>query len=219
MFYRLILAHLVGDFVLQNRWLVLRKRTLCGLTLHVGLLGLVMAVVTWDRLGQWWPWLCVILIVHGVTDWAKVRLEPRLRLPPILPFLADQLVHVLSIAAVVTLAETDGAGLPWNEVEPVWWIANVYLAATFALSIALPLWLDPSSLMRRTLTPRLVLIVASGLVLTLAWRGLPMLIPVVGFGLYQGVASRLARKPANATFATEFLSALVMAACLGWWLQ
>jgi len=219
MFYRLILAHLVGDFVLQNRWLVLRKRTLRGLTMHVGLLGLVMAVVTRDRLGQWWPWLWVILIVHGVTDWAKVRLEPRLRLPPILPFLADQLVHVLSIAAVVTLAETDGAGLAWSDVEPVWWIANVYLAATFALSIALPLWLDPSSLMRRTLTPRLVLIVASGLVLTLAWRGLPMLIPVVGFGLYQGVASRLARKPANATFATEFLSALVMAACLGWWLQ
>jgi hypothetical protein len=176
-------------------------------------------VVTWDRLDQWWPWLSVILLVHGVTDWAKVRLERRLRLPPILPFLVDQVVHVLSIAAVVTLAETDGSGLPWSEVEPVWWIASVYLVATFALSIALPLWLDPSSVMRRTLAPRLVMIVASALVLTLARCGLPMLIPAVGFGLYQGVASRLARKPANATFATEFLSALVMAACLGWWLQ
>lgn len=219
MFYRLILAHLVGDFVLQNRWLVLRKHTLRGLTLHVGLVGVATVAVTWDRLGQWWPWLCVILLVHSATDWAKVRLEQRLRLPPIFPFLADQAVHVLSIAAVVTLAETDGSGLPWNEVEPAWWIANVYLVATFALSIALPLWLDPPSLMRRTLAPRLVLMVASALVLTLAWRGLPMLIPVVGFGLYQGVAGRLARKPANATFAIEFMSALVMATCLGWWLQ
>jgi hypothetical protein len=218
MFYRLILAHLVGDFVLQNRWLVLRKRTFLGLTLHVGLVGVATVAVTWDRLGQWWPWLWVILLVHGVTDWAKVRLEPRLRLPPILPFLADQAVHVLSIAAVVTLAETDGSGLPWSDVEPLWWIASVYLVATFALSIALPLWLDPPSLMRRTLAPRLVLMVASALVLTLAWRGLPMLIPVVGFGLYQGVAGRLARKPANATLATEFMSALVVAASLGWWL-
>jgi len=219
MFYRLILAHLVGDFVLQNRWLVLRKRTLHGLIIHVGMVGLATTAVIWDHLGQWWPWLVMILVVHGVTDWAKLRLEPRLRLPPILPFLADQAVHVLSIAAVVTLAETDGSGLAWNEAEPIWWIANVYLVATFALSIALPLWLDPASLMRRSLAPRLVLIVASGLVLTLAWRGLPMLIPVVGFGLYQGVASRLARTSANATFATEFLSALMVAACLGWWLQ
>jgi hypothetical protein len=219
MFYRLILAHLVGDFVLQNRWLVLRKHTLRGLGLHVGLLGLVMSVVMWDRIGQWWPWLLVILIVHGVTDWAKVRLEPRLRVPPILPFLVDQVVHVLSVAAVATLAETEGSSLAWNEVEPMWWIANVYLVATFALSIALPLWLDPPSLTQRSLAPRLVLIVASALVLTLAWCGLPMLIPVVGFGLYQGVASRLARRPANSTFATEFLSALVVAACLGWWLQ
>jgi len=219
MFYRLILAHLVGDFVLQNRWLVLRKRTLHGLSMHVGMVGLAMAVVAGDHLGQWWPWLLVILIVHGATDWAKVHLEPRLRLPPILPFLVDQVVHVLSIAAVVTLAETNGAGLAWNEGEPVWWIASVYLVATFALSIALPLWLDPASLMRRTLAPRLVLIVASALVLTLAWRGLPMLIPVVGFGLYQGVASRLARTSVTATFATEFLSALMVASCLGWWLQ
>ena len=153
------------------------------------------------------------------VDRLTVKIDLATPFGAFIPFLADQAVHVLSIAAVVTLAETDGSGLPWSDVEPVWWIASVYLAATFALSIALPLWLDPPSLMRRTLTPRLVLIVASALVLTLAWRGLPMLIPAVGFGLYQGVASRLARKPANATFATEFLSALMMAACLGWWLR
>lgn len=219
MFYRLILSHLVGDFVLQNRWLVVRKRTSVGLALHIGLVGLAMLPVTWDRLGAWWPWLLVILLVHSVSDWAKIRLEPRLSLPPILPFLADQAVHVSTIATVVLLADPGGAGLAWSAAEPIWWIASVYLIATYALSIALPLWLDPPSLMRRSLAPRLALILVSALVLTLAWRGQPMLIPVVGLGLYRGVACRLARAPATATFAIEFLSALVIAACLGWGLS
>jgi hypothetical protein len=88
--------------------------------------------------------------------------------------------------------------------------------ATFGLSIALPLWLDPPSLMRRPVAPRLTMIAASALVLTLAWQGLPMLIPVVGLGLYQGVARRMSRQPVMATFAAEFLCALMVAASLGW---
>jgi hypothetical protein len=220
MFYRLILGHLVGDFVLQTRWLVVRKRTRGGLALHVGLVGLASLVVTWDRLGEWWPWLGVTLAVHAVIDWAKIRLEPRLRVPPIVPFVVDQVAHMLTIAAAVALAEADRAGAAWwSGGEPVWWVASVYLTATFALSIALPLWLDPPSLMQRPLAPRLLTIGVSALVLTLAWRGLPMLIPLVGLGLYQVVARRLARSPAMGTYGVEYLSALVVATCLGWWLQ
>ncbi len=219
MFYRLLLAHLVGDFVLQNHWLVRRKRRPDGLALHVGLVGLAMLPVVWGRLGEWWPWLVVILIVHAVSDWAKMRLEPHLGLPPILPFMADQLVHVSAIAAVVSLAEGGGINLDWKQAEPIWWIGSVYVMATFALSVALPLWLDPPSLLQRSLMPRLTIILTSGLVLTLAWRGLPMLIPVVGLGLYQWVARRVSRTPVTATFALELLSAVVLAACLGWGLR
>ena len=216
MFYRLMLAHLVGDFVLQNRWLVVRKRTPGGLALHIGPVGLAMVPVSWERLGEWWPWLLTILIVHGVTDGVKVRLEPRLRVPPIVPFVVDQVVHVVTIAVVAVLAEPVSLGRALVGGEPGWWIGSVYLMATFALSIALPLWLDPPSVMRRPLAPRLTMIAASALVLTLAWRGLPMLIPVVGLGLYQGVARRMSRQPVMATFPTEFLCALVVAASLGW---
>ena len=90
MFYRLILAHLVGDFVLQTRGLVVRKRTPSGLAIHVILVGLAMLPMAWDRLAVWWPWLLVILAAHGAIDWAKICLEPHLRLRPILPFLVDQ---------------------------------------------------------------------------------------------------------------------------------
>ena len=100
--------------------------------------------------------------------------------------------------------------------EPVWWIASVYLIATFGLSIALPLWLDPPNLMRRPALARLTLIAVSGLGLALAWRGWPILIPVAGLILYEVVARRLARAPVTATFAVEFWSALVLSASLGW---
>ena len=218
MFGRLILAHLVGDFILQTRWLVERKRALSGLAMHVGLVGLAMLPVTWDRLGHWWPWLLLILLVHGITDWAKIYLGARLSWPPILLFLADQAIHVATIAVVVAWSDKPNVGLPWEQ-EPVWWIASVYVIGTCALSVALPLFLDPSRIAQRPPALRLTLIVASALALTLTWRGFPLLVPVVGVILYQAVARRLARSPVAATFDVEYWSALLMAASLGWGLS
>ena len=69
--------------------------------------------------------------------------------------------------------------------------------------------------LRRPLASRLVLIGGSALVLTLAWRGLPVLIPVVGLLLYQWVAQRFGRSELTPTYPIEFLSAMVVAASLG----
>jgi hypothetical protein len=215
-FYRLILAHLLADFVLQTRWMVTRKRTVSGLAIHIGIVGLSMVLVMWDQLVAWWPWLLVILAVHAATDWTKLRLEPHLHLPPIVPFLLDQVVHVLTIALVVAVANPNGLSLVPSESDSLWWIASVYLIATFALSIALTLWLDPSSLMQRPPVARLTIIVAAALALTLAWRGWPILIPVVGLVLYEIVARRLGRKQVTKTFPIEFWSAVVVATSLGW---
>ncbi len=214
MFERLLLAHLVGDFVLQTRAVVRRKRTPAGLALHTGLVGLAMLPVIWDRWATWWPWVLVILATHAATDWAKICLEPRLRCPPILPFLADQVVHLLMLAVVVALA--GATGLPVDGTEPAWWIASAYLGVTFALSIALTVWLDPPNLMHRPPVARLMLMAGAALALTLAWRGQPLLVPAVGLGLYQIAARRLAKSPAASTLGLEFLCAVVVASSLGW---
>ena len=215
MFHRLLLAHLVADFVLQNRWLVRRKHTPGGLATHAAVVALAMFPVGWGDLATWWPGLLFITVAHAAIDWAKIRLTPYLRLPPILPFLVDQVAHLLTIAAVAALVE-GGQGLAGPQVEPGWWIASIYLIATFALSIALPLWLDPASLMRRPPAARLLLIVASALVLTLAWSGYPLWIPVAGLAFYQLAARRQSRNPASPTFAVEFWTAMLVAASLGW---
>lgn len=223
MFERLLLAHLVADFVLQTRGLVARKRTPAGLAAHAALVGLAMVPVTWDRLDHWWPWLLAITAVHAAIDWAKVRLEGHLsagsglRLPPIVPFLGDQVLHILTLSAVAALVE--GAGPALGNPPPAdvwWWIASAYLAGTFGLSIALPLWLDPPSLMQRPLAARLTVMAASALVLTLAWQGWPALIPLVGLLLYHAAAQQLGRRPVTATFPIEFWAAVSLSASLGW---
>lgn len=216
MFYRLVLAHLVGDFVLQNYWLVVRKRSPGGLALHVALVGLAMLPVTWGQLAHWWPGLLVILIVHAASDAAKIRVEPHLKLPPVIPFLVDQAVHIATIAAVVAAAGPGHADPVWGQSESFWWVATVYLMVTYALSIALPLWLDPSALVKRSVAPRLFTILVSALILTLARYGLPILIPIVSLGLYQLVVRRWARYPVTATYPVEYWVATLVAATLGW---
>ncbi|MBN1658673.1 MAG: DUF3307 domain-containing protein [Anaerolineae bacterium] len=219
MFYRLLLAHLVGDFVLQTRWMVLKKRTPSGLAAHVAVVTLTMLPVAWVQLDLWWPWLLVIAAIHAGLDAAKVYLEPRLHVPPIIPFLVDQALHILTLAAVAIVAEPGGALVGAGAAEPVWWIASVYLVATFALSIALPLWLDPASLMHRPAAARWTVMVASALVLTLAWRGWPAFIPVAGIVLYHLAAQRLGRRPVTTTFPVEFWAAISLTATLGWSLR
>lgn len=216
MFYRLVFAHLVADFVLQTRWLVLRKRRLDGLLIHTGLVGLAMLLVAWSALDRWWPWLALITLVHGLADWAKIRLEPCLSWPPIVPFVLDQLVHLLAIGLAVAAAVPAGLRADLAAGGSFWWIACVYLTATWALSIALPLWLDPPAVMRRPFLQRLLLIVPSALVLTLAWRGQPLLIPVIALGLYGWLARRASRRNLLDTLPAELLSALMVAAALGW---
>jgi len=117
------------------------------------------------------------------------------------------------VAAVAEPASLSLTAVPLDSF--VWWVGSVYIIATYALSIALPLWLDPPSLMRRPLASRMALIGGSAVVLTLAWRGLPVLIPLVGLALYQWVARRFGRNELTPTYPIEFLSAMVVAASLG----
>jgi len=247
MLYKLILAHLVADFVLQPKWLVLRKRQWDGLAIHVSIVLLTMIIVAWNELAQWGYWIVGIAAVHAIADWSKIRLEPCLKLPPILPFLGDQAVHIAAIIVVILIASpaefhpnnlelhtlpatSEEAGFTATmqpslaephslEAHSIWLIAIAYIISTFAASIALPIWLDPPCLMKRTPLPRMATITASAIVLTLAWQGWGLIVPVLVLGLYQLGARKLAQLPSLSTFGVELLSASVLAASMGWLLH
>lgn len=94
---KLLLAHFLGDFVLQpSSWVKQRQRQKWRspkFYLHLLTHGLIMILILWD----WYYWSLSLILVgmHGVIDLLKVyaeRKETEKRW-----FLIDQLLHMVSI--------------------------------------------------------------------------------------------------------------------------
>jgi hypothetical protein len=102
MFFALATAHVITDFVLQPDWMALaKKRNVWVLVLHVGITALGPVVLAWLYWPQLWGVAIVLAVVHLLVDWTKMRLESRLERRVFIGFLADQVVHLLSIAGVL----------------------------------------------------------------------------------------------------------------------
>jgi hypothetical protein len=68
-FLRMLLGHLVGDFVLQPLWLALSKRKgWQGLSLHVAIVAFVTAIMILGVVPYWWFWGIVLFLVHLFID-------------------------------------------------------------------------------------------------------------------------------------------------------
>lgn len=99
---KLVLAHLLGDFLLQPDSWVAQKRQKKHrsplLYLHIGVHALVMLLLLKFSL-SYWLGILFILITHFLIDLLKLRLEqdyPRAGL-----FLFDQVAHLLVILLVI----------------------------------------------------------------------------------------------------------------------
>src|SRR5262245_52172289 len=105
MFYLFLLAHLVADFILQPHWLVLRKQRWDGLLIHGGIvLACMLALALIDPTAlALWPVMVAITVVHVAADRCKVRYGNRVLGPPIVPFLLDQMVHVVILTVALSL--------------------------------------------------------------------------------------------------------------------
>jgi energy-coupling factor transporter transmembrane protein EcfT len=113
LFYRLLLAFLIGDYVLQFDWLFkLRYEKRWGVFVHAGFHLLVTLVLCLPYLHDTWFFVAVVLlqVVHGFFD--KIKKQT------LWAFLGDQLFHFATLA-----------GLAWlfGGLAPVDW---------------LPAWLD-----------------------------------------------------------------------------
>ncbi len=68
-FLRLMLGHLIGDFVLQPYWLVIAKRNgWRGLFIHVGVVTFITAILAWASIPNWWVWIIILYIGHLLID-------------------------------------------------------------------------------------------------------------------------------------------------------
>ncbi len=102
-FIPLILAHLLGDFLLQpNSWVADKERKKAGsvyLYLHI-LLHTVLAFVFLWNIELWWI-AATIGFSHFLIDWAKLTFQNAKTKRTW--FFVDQLLHVLVIAALSML--------------------------------------------------------------------------------------------------------------------
>ena len=110
-FMLLLLAHWVGDFVLQSHWQATNKSArLDALTLHVAIYSGALLVAAVVLLG---PWRGVVFVLvnaafHFATDFVTSRVTARLwakqewhRFFVMIGF--DQLVHHVTLAATLVL--------------------------------------------------------------------------------------------------------------------
>jgi hypothetical protein len=119
MFYKLIFAHLLADFVLQTNWIMKHKRQWHGMTIHISLVLGTMMLMAWGVLSDWWLLILGIAASHALIDWAKLHLDRENQMP-FLSFLADQAIHLTIIAAVVYAgAEFADKGLLLGHRQPV----------------------------------------------------------------------------------------------------
>ncbi len=128
----MLLAHLVGDYVLQwdrlARW---KSRALSGVLVHGGIVLAVTLLLTFVLDPRWWPWALGIGLAHTAIDAAKIPLQRRYSALSL--FVADQVAHV-ALIAIALAASTDLAPVSAS-VTRLLAFANGYVFVT------LPAWI------------------------------------------------------------------------------
>ena len=101
LFLRLLIAHLIGDFILQPSSWVEDKNAKgiksLKLFFHIAIVTIVSVIFTLDLFS--WQIPVYIFVIHYLTDLAKIYLHTR-KISPLLWFLLDQLMHIIGIAAI-----------------------------------------------------------------------------------------------------------------------
>lgn len=98
--FRLIIAHLFADFILQTDKIVAGKQK--GLKAkHFHIHILIVGVVTYLFLGQWSNWWAplLIMLVHGLIDLLKISFKK----DNAWVYLADQFLHLFTLVIFWTL--------------------------------------------------------------------------------------------------------------------
>jgi len=103
LFLKLILAHLIADFILQFEELYqLKVRSFLGQLSHVLIHGLVSLVLLYPYLNEPQIWIFVtgIVLIHLAQDLIKYSFTKKTPRNTFIYFMADQLCHVLVIGTI-----------------------------------------------------------------------------------------------------------------------
>lgn len=116
----LILAHLLADYPLQNSWIVANKKKPVAMGAHI---AVVFLLALFALRGELAPAL-TITIAHLAIDVIKTHAAP----PRLWAYLADQLAHFATIAAVLWF---------WPDLATLWPEATAWVQYLLAIGAGL----------------------------------------------------------------------------------
>jgi len=129
---KLIIAHFIGDFLLQPKSWVSekenRKAKSVKLYLHILIHGLLTLFILWDY--SHWLLVLLLMVSHGIIDTIKLYAQKERNKSSW--FLIDQVLHVLSILGLwVIFFNAELNIISWYENTNFW----VYAAALLFITI------------------------------------------------------------------------------------
>lgn len=144
MILAMLLAHLIGDYVLQtDRLAAWKGRSLAGVAAHCGVVTLVTFALVLPFDPTWWEGAAVISLAHFLIDAVQLpltRRRTRRGEVALLRFGLDQVAHLLVIFTALQWGGYLPAGLVWSdvlvEVRARPWLALV----TGYTLLAMPAW-------------------------------------------------------------------------------
>jgi hypothetical protein len=120
LFIKLLLAHLLGDFIWQpNSWVTdkeIKKHKSIYLYFHILLHGVLAAILVWEI--SFIPYAILIAITHGIIDVIKLNFQkPKTKR---IWFIADQIAHILILIGITLLYQNKSIIYFWKDNE--FWI-------------------------------------------------------------------------------------------------
>ncbi|MGC8824985.1 MAG: DUF3307 domain-containing protein [Bacteroidales bacterium] len=137
LFVKLLLAHLIADFLLQpTSWVQAKRRHFIAswqLYLHALLHGVIAFAFVADI--AFWPWALALALVHLAIDIAKLYLMRRF--PHIDWFFPDQAAHLLSLIAIAMAITKPQLAIVWLDNPKMWLTLTATLLLTYPAAIAI----------------------------------------------------------------------------------
>lgn len=98
-FIRLLMGHLVGDFVLQPLWLAIAKRQgWRGLILHVTVVTIATAILSYGIVPNWLKWMLILFALHLFIDQFRTFVFTNNdKGRGLLLLILDQIAHLISL--------------------------------------------------------------------------------------------------------------------------
>jgi hypothetical protein len=113
LFLKLLLAHLLGDFVFQpTSWVADKKKKRARspfLYLHLAVHAILLAIILQFNTRYWLGFLC-ILVSHYLIDWIKLEWQGKWKEGYL--FFADQVMHIALLMPVAAIYED--AHIDWS---------------------------------------------------------------------------------------------------------